>query len=522
MRPFAKISAALLCLTVSLSAQTNSLVGTNLPTRPLSMQEAMQLAVQHNFDIALVRYDPQIAEFQLGGAYGYYDPIMVTRARHSFTETEASGFDAALGIPIPPSQTKNDLIESTVGGYLPITGLRYDVVGNYNRSFGSVAGGPTDTYNTELGLRLSQPLLKNFWIDQGRLNIQLAKKQIRISQYDMLYAIMKVVNDVQQAYYDLIAAQDNVRTAQMSLELAQRLVEENKQKVRVGTLAPLDEKQAESDAALREADLIKTKLDVTLAENKLKNLVTDNYGEWHGYAIMPTEKLLAIPQVYDLPGSWLQGLALRPDFNALKEKLEQRGIEVRYTFNQLLPELNVEGWYARRGIDSLISTNDTTTGQPFTVHDPRFSATLQDIRDDIDPAWYYGARLVFPWGFRAERNAYKVAKAQRETAKLEVGKLHQQILVDIENAVRTAQSNYQAVQANRMAVEFAQIALDAEQKKLENGKSTSFIVLRLQRDLTLARALETSALATYNKALAALTFSEGTILDKNRITVQMK
>jgi HAE1 family hydrophobic/amphiphilic exporter-1 len=101
-----------------------------------------------------------------------------------------------------------------------------------------------------------------------------------------------------------------------------------------------------------------------------------------------------------------------------------------------------------------------------------------------------------------------------------VKQLHQQILIEVEDAVGTAQGNFQRVAATREARLAAEAAYDAEVKKLENGKSTSFNVLSLQNDLTTARSEEIRALADYNKALGELYFREGSILDKRRITVE--
>src|SRR5690606_24897163 len=113
-------------------------------------------------------------------------------------------------------------------------------------------------------------------------------------------------------------------------------------------------------------------------------------------------------------------------------------------------------------------------------------------------------------------------KAEKEQTLLVLKRLEQGILMEIENAVDLAKTNFERVDATRQARLYAEAALEAEQKKLENGKSTSFIVLQLQRDLTTARSAEIRALADYNKALAQLAFSEGTVFERNRLSVNVK
>jgi outer membrane protein TolC len=102
---------------------------------------------------------------------------------------------------------------------------------------------------------------------------------------------------------------------------------------------------------------------------------------------------------------------------------------------------------------------------------------------------------------------------------LQLKQLQQRIMITIEDGIASAQTSFQRAQATREAREFAEAALDAEQKKLESGKSTSFEVLRLQRDLTTARSSEIRALADYNIALARLAQSEGSTLERRRVNV---
>lgn len=520
MRFYTQFGLTLSCLSVGLQAQTpdvatnavtgdSPFVSTNQATRPLSLPEAIQMAVEHNYTIAIARYEPAISQYQLSGSYSYYEPKLNFSATHNYNESEASLF-AGGAIAIPGTKATTESFGPSVTGVAP-WGLSYTLSGTSTRTFGDRGLTPFDEYSSDAGISLRQPLLKDFWINQGRLSIQLAKKDLKISEYDLLYQVMQIINRVQQSYYNLIAAQDLVRARQVALDLARRLVQENRQRVRVGTMAPLDEKQAESQAAQSEADLIQAQANVIVYENILKNLITDNFESMYAVGIQPTDKLIAVPQGLDLQDSWLKGLALRPDFNQLKMQLERQGLVVKYDFNQLFPSLDLVGSYGRKGSDVLGAGNDAS-----------FSGSLADLRDETAPRYSYGAVISMPLTLRSERNRYKADKAVQKQRELQVKQLHQDIMVNIQTAVKTAQADYQSVQATRAAREYAQIALDAEQKKYDNGKSTPFVLLRLQRDLTDARAAEISALAKYNIDLSNLAFQEGTILDKNRVSIQFK
>ena len=150
------------------------------------------------------------------------------------------------------------------------------------------------------------------------------------------------------------------------------------------------------------------------------------------------------------------------------------------------------------------------------------TATLDQLRGRDNPFWSGGAQLTFPLGNTGARNNYKLAKATKDQIVLQLKQLEQTVMIQIENAIAVARTSFQRVDATREARLYAEAALDAEQKKLESGKSTSFVVLQLQKDLTAARSAEIRALADYNEALAQLSFQEGSTLERRRVTLQGK
>jgi outer membrane protein TolC len=509
-----KTQAVLASFLLALSVHAQ--IDTNRPVRPMSLEQAIKLALENNLQIARARFEPQLAGFRLSSSYAYYDPVFEAFADHSYRQREGQ-FIPGSGITAPPSTTEADRFGGGITGVLPYTGLRYSIDSSFDHVTGQARGDTIDDYTADVGITLRQPLLRDFWIDQQRLNIKLARKDLRISEYAVTFRVMDVVNRVQIAFYDLMGALDAVKARETSLMLADRLVEENRQRVKVGTMAPLDEKQAESEAALRQSELIQARAEVTRSENILKSLISNNYEQWHTVAIIPQEKLLAVPQIYDLQESWLNGLNLRPDYNEAKERVERQGIVVSYTRNQLFPALDLQGTYGRSGFDNRIGGTNGAA-----LRDSSFSGSLNDIREETNPRYSYGVIVSVPLTFRAERARHKEAKALLEQAKLDLQILHQDVLIGIDDAMKAARAAYERAQASRAAREFAQIALDAEQKKLDNGRSTSFVVLQLQRDLTSARAEEIDALSDYNKALTVLTLREGTILKRNNVQLEIE
>lgn len=523
-----KITAlGLCCLALPLHAQTTA--AGNPSVRSLSLQECIRLALAHNLSIQYARYEPAKARSFLSGSYSYYDPVFTANARQTSSETEGRLLTGTT-VPLPSSTITEDWVNAGVRGFGP-TGLEYSLgfdtrhrqgeSGTVNPFFGPYTI-PFEEYTAGLSVTLAQPLLKDFWIDDRRATIQIAKQEVKRSEHALTYQVMTTTWEVEQAYYELVAARDNVKVQEKAVELAERLLADNKRKVEVGALAPLDEKQAEAQAASSRADLIAAQAQVAVAENRLKNLITDNYESWHMATVEPTERLLALPETFNLPESWLNGLTLRPDFNARKLELEQQGIRVRLAHNQTFPTLDLVGGYGRAGVDTAITSTNVFPPNSVLERNASFSDALGDITAGRNPNYYIGAQLSIPLENRGARYEYRRQKQLREQLEIQLKQLHQQILVEIDDAVKLAKAAYEAAQATRQATLFAEAALDAEQKKLDNGKSTSFNVLQLQRDLTLARADEIRALAAYIKALATLHYREGTILQKNRIALEIQ
>ncbi|MDB6016506.1 MAG: Outer rane efflux protein [Pedosphaera sp.] len=495
-----------LCAAVTAGAQQQQPMNTPLvegarEPRILTLQECIQLALAHNLEIQVQQYNPLINEFALGINYAYYEPALGFRASHNFNSSPG-GINPATGQPFPPNERSTDTYVPELSGFLP-TGLSFDITGPLSKQTGTSV--PLSTkYSSDPGITLRQPLLKNLWIDTPRLQIQLGKNAIKGSEVVLLGQVMTTVTSVQQAYYELVFARENVKVQAAALELAEQLLAENRKRVEVGALAPLDEKQAESQAAANRATLLLTQRQELAQENTLKSLLTDNYNEWVNISPVPSEGLLAIPQELNLQESWRLALAKRPDILEQKLTLERQNITVKYNFNQLFPTVDVTGSYGRNALNAT------------------FGGNLDDIRTGNNPFYSYGVVVSIPLGNGAARNAYKAAKASARQFLLQLKLLEQAAIVTVENDVAQVRTDLQTITARREARIYAESALEAEQKKLANGKSTSFIVLQLQINLTTARSTEIRALADYNEHLAQLALDEGSTLDKNHIDFKVK
>lgn len=505
MKPVAIVLGTILA-TFTLAAPAQS-----RPTeRPLSLQECIRIALEHNYNIQIARLDPQLAGFSLSSSYASYDPTLSFGASHDYNLSPGGRDDqnrVYLG-----TESDADNINAALSGLLP-WGLSYslgttmrDTHGTQPVDFGTnVVRFPFENSSANVGVfSMRQPLLKNFWIDSTRLQIFVSKQNLKISELGLRNQIITTVTAVEEAYYNLIYQGESVKVQRKAMELAERLVAENRRRVEVGALAPLDEKQAESQAAASRADLLDAQANRETAERVLKALLSDNYNEWMDVRIEPSESLLAIPRTLDLQESWRKGLALRPDLLQARISVEKQIKQVTYAKNQLFPQLDLVGDFG------------------YTGSEDEFSGALGQISSRDNPSYSYGVAFSIPLANTGARNSYKAAKVTKEQLQLQLRQLEQTALITIENSMANARTSFERVDVTHQATLYAEDALQAEQTKLEKGKSTSFVVLQLQSNLTAARSAEIRALADYNIALARLAENEGTTMDRRNIDLEFK
>jgi len=491
-------------LVVTLGCMGNGVlraVETNATPLRLSLQDCVGLALKHNLEIKIARCDVEVSRDNLSGAYGVYEPALDISGSHSFSASPG-GVDAE-NRPFPGTTADFDYYQANIGALLP-SGLQLSLRSDVGRTTGSSPSGAFANGAGAASIQMRQPLLKNFWIDSSRMTIRVSKQQLTISELALRQQIMDTVSDTILAYDDLVLARERIKIQQEALDLAERLVNESKSRVNLGALARQDEKQAESQLLARQSDLLGAQGALTIQEYTVKVLVGDDLKKWEN-PIEPTSSLSAEAKTFSLAGSWTSGLAKRPDILQAKVDLERQGIVLKFLKNQIFPELDLTGSYGQ-------------AGSGVGYHD-----ALDGIRSGTSPFFNFGAELRIPLaGNRTASANYKAGKAVLEESVLRFKQLERDVMVQIGTAVQTAQTRLAQVDKTKQSREFAESALEAEQKKLQSGKSTEFVVVQLQKDLTSARLAEAQALVDYNKALTGLALREGTILEQNHLGLEIK
>jgi outer membrane protein TolC len=495
-------------LRVLAAAFTASAVAVSAETKPVSLDDCVKLALQKNLDIRIAYYNPRASLSQLKQASGAYDPTISMRAQQNYSTSPGQG-NALEFIPVG-GESWTEAYNMGINGVAPgPTGTRYNLGGRLTRNSNLLFGtnGPIDTgffYRPSASIDLTQPLLKDFWIDSARLVLAVNKIGLGRSEQAARKQVMTVVANVALAYFDVIASKENVRVQSKAVETSERRLSEQKKRVEVGALAPLEEKRSEAEVYRVKADLILAQGRYGDSITALRNLINDDLGSWDDVLLDPTLTLGAEPYAFDKKDSWHKGLTQSPDIADAQLSLDSQKVRVKFSKNQLFPQLDLVGGYGVIGAAN-------NSGDSF-----------HDIQERTLPNHYAGIQLIFPLGNRTARQAHQQNKLTQEQLLLSYKRIEQNLMRDIDISIRSARTAFERTKAAEKQREFAAQALDAEEKKLANGKSTFFEVLQLQRDLTSAEASAISAKSDYNKELYRLSFSEGDILNKLGILLDIR
>jgi outer membrane protein len=473
-------------------------------TRPvlnLSLEEAVQRAMANNVDIAVEKFSPEASELDVSELRGFYQPIITSTVQQNSTDTAAQSAFSGADVENRDVLTYDLGLEHALqsGG-----NLRLDFRNN-RRSTNSVFDSFNPAYGSSMDLSFAQPLMRDFRVDGRRYQIKVAKKNREISDVQFRQTVVNTLADVKNRYYDLLYAIDNLVAQRKSLSLASKLVDENRIKVRVGTLAPLDVVAAESEQASREESVILAEAAVADAEDALRRAIyPDNEPTTWASRIVPTDRPVAEPVRVDAAAAVLKALGNRTDAVATRKRLENSEYAIDYARNQLLPGLDLVAGYGTSGVGGTFLERDNSQGfgGPVIRTVPGgYNDALSSVFQNDFPTWRVGVNLSYPLFNRQADAAHARAKVDRDQGKMSLRRLEMQITAEVRSAARAVETNYKRVETTRAAKVLQERRLDSETKKFAAGMSTNFLVTQSQRDLALAEVAELRAIADYRKSL---------------------
>jgi outer membrane protein TolC len=520
--------------------------------RPISIREAIGMALANNKDIEVARQNVRIAEFDLQGARGIYDPRFTSLSYYERVETPATSF---LSGSSTGSVTQYDLT-----GTARFEGLAPRYGGNYRVDFSSIRLTTNNQftalnpqYPTALTFNYTQPLWRGLRFDQFRRQIEVAKKNLSLTDAQFRQRAIETITNVQRAYWDLVFALRNLQIQRDAVRDARTQLEHNKRLVAEGMLAPIDVVAAEAQVSGFEQSVYTALEEVARVENNLKNLIAENRQSplWN-VSLIPTDPVdLNAPPVA-LPQAIETALANRTELKQSEIVQAINEIDQRLYREQTKPQVDLIGSYGVVGTAGTLTTSGTAN--PLTVQNAQIRDRVNELSSlvglaplPVPPAQEFPDNLIggFPQSLQnlaANRyNNFRVGvqlnlPLRNRTAEAQLGRslvegeriqtqraqLEQLIQIDVRNAlqsVRTAESRLRSAASARQASEQQ---YESEQRKFDAGQSTLFLVLERQTALTTARGNELRAQTDLNKSIAELQRATGNALEANNVTVSVR
>ncbi|HMJ26024.1 MAG TPA: TolC family protein [Pyrinomonadaceae bacterium] len=493
---------------------------------PLSLNDAVRQALQNNNDIEVARDDVRFAETRLRSLYGVYDPLFsVTPQLIKNVTPQTSSFLGGGGAAGTTSVTTFNLGPALSKQFEKGGGFYTLTFNNSRTSTSSTNSSLSPFYSSNLSLQFTQPLLRNRSIDADRRAIKIQKKVLEQTDSDFRARTISIISQVQAAYWNLVFALRNQQNQLDSLNLARQNMRNIEAQIAAGAKAPLDRAQVQTDIATRETNLFIATQSVSQSENSLKQLLLrDPSSPLWSAQITPTDTPSFDLSPVNLTASLEEARKNRPELRRLNLQKEISGIDIRFYKDQTKPQVDLTGTIATTGLagSPCIPNPDPTLNRCILPPTNLVGGFGKDIRNLAGLNTYnvtVGAAISFPIHNTTAKANLAGARIQQQQLDASYRSQDQAVEMDVRNAAQAVDTAQKRVVASRQARESAEQQLTGEQKLYEVGRSTTFLLLQRQNELTSARTTELQSQTDYNKALADLQRATAATLRLNNVVV---
>jgi outer membrane protein TolC len=528
----------------------------------LTLADALALALENNLDIAVQRYVPEFSQTDLlrseagqsprgftggttpggltsgalgaglsgsGAGSGVGSAGGITGGGGAVQVGSAGSFDPSLNINFSYDRVTSPLNTNVVSGIYNVVGDNTAFTASYSQLFslgtsysltlnGQRQGSTQKNllYNpasvTRLALGVNQPLLNGFGRMTNERYIRVARNNTKVAEHVFRLQLINTVVAVENAYWDLAAMQEIVRVAEQALAVAEQLYKDNKVRLEVGTMSPLDVTSAESEVAGRTRDLTIATTNLQFQEATLKNMLVKKVGPDLDAARIVIKDSMPQPKTVDIPEmekALASALEARPELRQADINLQNQEISVNFTEDALKPSFSIFGFYAGSGLQG--SSADSSTGL-LDSFGQSFKGTY--------PEYAGGFSMNIPLRNRTAQADNLRSQIERNQLLITQQRSRNNIAMEVRKAIIGLIQGQAQVEAAHKAAALAGEMWEGEKNKLEAGASTSYQVILRERDLTSARQAEVAATVTYAKAIVEMDRARGATLDQNGIEYQ--
>ena len=518
--------------------------------QPLSLNEAIALALSNNNDIDGSRINVEIAEYGLKSARGVYDPVI---SSESYYEDRITPTSSTLGGATNGAVNQKDLTGAArIGGFSPWGGGAYQLDFSSTRLTTNNQNATLNPqYPTALTFTYTQPLLRGLRFDNNRRQIEIAKKNLSLTDAQFRQRAIEVISQVEQAYWELAFALRNLQVQIDAVRQARIQVESNRRLVEKGVLAPIDIVAATTQVTTFEQNVYTAQEAVTRAENTLKTLILPDRTSplWSRPLTPVTPVSLEAPRV-PLEVAVTSALKNRPELAQLQTNAEINQIDTRYFRDQTKPQVDLVGTYTTVGLAGSLTqagtgggggTNaalrtrvnelstlaglpllETTTGGGTVTPNlvGGYTKSISNLIGQDYPSYRAGVRISLPLRNRTAEANLGSSLAEGRRIENQRAQAEQLIEADVRNssqALRSAEARLASAAATRAS---AEQQYESEQRQFRAGTTTLFLVLQRQTELLAARGRELQAQTDLNKAIAEFQRATGNTLEANNVTTR--
>jgi outer membrane protein len=501
---------------VSASGQTPAPQQTTTPTVPplgapaaqtgplvrLTADEAVRMALENNLGIQAERLAPQINTYAVSQARAAYAPVLFSTFQTRSSTQPPSSFVTGGQLQTTESFTQNGGIQQNV----PWGGGQY----SFSLDAGKITSSSLDNrYNPQLSsnltARYTQPLLRNFKTDSLRQQIDTSRNNQVIADIGLREQVTVTSQAVRNAYFDLIGALEGYKVSLESMKLAQESLKNNQTKVEVGTLAPIDIIEAEAEVASNEEAVINAEARIKSVEDRLRALILNpTQADFWSTRIEPTDAPSLTPIQIDVEGAIRNALANRTDIARLKKQLDNVDVNLKFNENQRMPGLDLNASYNVIGLAGTQFVFAPGSSFPPVVESQsvrNFTEALRDVFGQDFRTWNVNVAFTLPIGTSQADAAVASGRLQRQQGAVGLRDLELLVATSVRDAARQVDTNLKRVEATRKARDRAERRLEAEQKRMTVGLSTTFQLFQAQRDLARQKQQEVNAMIDYNRSV---------------------
>lgn len=486
---------------------------------PLTLEEAITLALQNNNDIDSSRIGVQIAEFGLTAARGVYDPVISSENYYERRTTPTASTIGGAGAT--GSVTQTDFTTAfSMRGLSPFAGGSYTAdFTNSRLNTSNLNATLNPQFPTNLTLTYTQPLWRGRSIDLPRRNIEIAKKNLSLTDAQFRQRTIDTIAQVQQGYWDLVFSLRNLQVQIDAVKQARAQLESNQRLVAKGALAPIEIVAATTQVTTFEQNVYTAQEAVTRAENSLKTLMLKERTSdvWSRSLTPVTPVELDAPRV-GLEEAVRDALANRPELAQLQTNAEINTIDQRYFRDQTKPQIDLIGSYTAAGLAGTSNPARPNNNPPGNLVGGYFNS-LGNLFGQDYPTFRAGVRIELPLKNRTAQANLGRSLAEGSQIKNQRQQAEQIVEADVRNTLQALRSAEARLQAAATARASSEQQYESEQRQFRAGTTTVFLVFQRQTELLAARGRELQAQTDLNKAISDFQRATGTTLTVNNISI---